>query len=182
MTILAFAASNSRSSINKTLVTHATQLLDTDVEIIDLNDYEMPIYSIDRERAEGIPTEAQQFYNKIGQAEGLLISFAEHNGGVTAAYKNIFDWASRIDQQVYQDKPAVLLSTSPGPRGGQGALAMAKGSAPYFAMDVKAALSVPNFYDNFDMEGGQIKNEDIQVQLESALATLNEGNKHNEKS
>ena len=172
MAILAFGASNSRNSINKALVTYAATLIKADVEIIDLNDYEMPIYSQDREQEGGIPAQAQQFYEKIGQADGLLISFAEHNGNVTAAYKNLFDWTSRISQKVYQGKPAVLLATSPGGGGAQSALATAKGSAPYFAMDVKAALSVPSFYDNFDVEIGRIKNDDIQAQLESALATL----------
>lgn len=172
MAILVFGASNSRNSINKALVTYAATLIKADVEIIDLNDYEMPIYSQDREQEDGIPAQAQQFYEKIGQADGLLISFAEHNGNVTAAYKNLFDWTSRISQKVYQGKPAVLLATSPGGGGAQSALATAKGSAPYFAMDVKAALSVPSFYDNFDVEIGRIKNDDIQAQLESALATL----------
>ena len=172
MAILAFGASNSRNSINKALVTYAATLIKADVEIIDLNDYEMPIYSQDREQEDGIPAQAQQFYEKIGQADGLLISFAEHNGNVTAAYKNLFDWTSRISQKVYQGKPAVLLATSPGGGGAQSALATAKGSAPYFAMDVKVALSVPSFYDNFDVEIGRIKNDDIQAQLESALATL----------
>ena len=172
MTVLAFAASNSRNSINKALVTYAASLLNTDIEIIDLNDYEMPIYSVDREQTGGIPAQAQQFYDKIGQADALLVSFAEHNGNVTAAYKNLFDWTSRINQKVYQGKPAVLLATSPGGGGAQSALATAKGSAPYFAMDVKAALSVPSFYDNFDAEIGRITNANIQAQLETALATL----------
>ena len=59
---------------------------------------------------DGIPELAHDFFDKIGAADAVLISFAEHNGFYTAAYKNIFDWASRIDMRVYQDKPAVLLS------------------------------------------------------------------------
>ena len=173
MTILAFAASNSRNSINKALVTYASTLINADVEIMDLNDYEMPIYSQDREQADGIPPQAQQFFDKIGQADALLISFAEHNGNVTAAYKNLFDWTSRINQKVYQGKPAVLLSSSPGPYGGGNALGIVKGAAPYAGLDVKATLSVGSFYDNFDMENGRLSNSDIQAQLETALAVLN---------
>lgn len=61
MNILAFAASSSRKSINKQLVTYAASILKSEiisgaeVEIIDLNDFEMPIYSIDREEENGIP-------------------------------------------------------------------------------------------------------------------------------
>ena len=67
MKILAFAASSSKHSINKQLVTHATEVLQTEIingaeiDIIDLNDYEMPIYSIDRENDSGIPDKAHAF-------------------------------------------------------------------------------------------------------------------------
>ena len=60
MKILAFAATSSKHSINKQLIASATQILeetsrgDVTVETIDLNDYEMPIYSIDRQN-EGDP-------------------------------------------------------------------------------------------------------------------------------
>ncbi|MDH4309960.1 MAG: NAD(P)H-dependent oxidoreductase, partial [Acidimicrobiia bacterium] len=83
MRVLAFAASNSSRSINGQLVAHATHLLedgligDVTVETIDLNDFEMPIYSSDRENDTGIPEAAQSFFAKIGSADALLISFAE---------------------------------------------------------------------------------------------------------
>jgi chromate reductase len=99
--VLALGASTSRHSINTMLVTHAAERLrgehlpDAVVEIIDLNDYEMPIYSIDREREGDIPLPAR-FYEQLGAADALLISYAEHNGFYTAAFKNIFDWSSRI--------------------------------------------------------------------------------------
>lgn len=56
MKVLAFAASNSRQSINKQLVTHAANLIpDTDVEILDLNDFELPLFSVDAEAELGKP-------------------------------------------------------------------------------------------------------------------------------
>lgn len=178
MNILAFAASNSRTSINKALVTYAAGMLensiveDANVEVLDLNDFEMPLFSVDREQADGIPDIAHQFYKKIGEADAVLVSFAEHNGFYTAAYKNLFDWTSRIDQKVYQGKPAVLLSTSPGLGGAGNVLSAAKGSAPHFAMDVRAYFSLPRFYDNFDVENGQVTNQEVQSELESTLAAL----------
>jgi chromate reductase len=173
MKVLAFAASNSRSSINKALVTYASSLLEhAEIEVIDLNDYEMPIYSSDRENDSGIPQRAHDFYNKISAADALIISFAEHNGSYTAAYKNLFDWTSRIDPKVYQDKPTVLLATSPGPGGAGGVLAAAKGSAPYFGMDVKADLSVAKFFDEFDVEKGTLKNATTNDQLLTAISQL----------
>ena len=177
--ILAFAASNSSTSINKQLVTYAASILNqqymqgAEIEILDLNDYEMPIYSSDREETSGIPNLAENFFNKIGHADVVLISFAEYNGSYTAAFKNIFDWASRINSKVYQNKSMVLFSTSPGPGGASSVLASAIQSTPYFSGDVKGSLSVPNFNDNFDSEKGRLTNSTLQSQLESVLSKVN---------
>jgi len=171
MKILAFAASNSTQSINRQLLSFASTLIEgAEIETLDINDYEMLLYSSDREAAQGIPEEAHRFYNKIGSADALLISFAEHNGSYTAAYKNLYDWASRIDPKVYQNKPTVMLSTSPGARGGAGVLAAAVNSAPFFGADLRASMSVPSFYDNFDAEKQRLRDGDLLQKLRMALS------------
>ncbi|MFQ3209617.1 MAG: chromate reductase [Colwellia sp.] len=155
------------------MATYAASLVaDATVEIIDINDYEMPLFSQDKEEVLGQPDAAKAFYAKLGQADAIIISFAEHNGSYTAAYKNLFDWTSRIDQKLFQNKPMVLLATSPGPSGANTVLSAATGSAPYFAGDVKASLSVPSFFDNFDSEKQEITNPAILDELQSALAQL----------
>ena len=174
MKVLAFAASSSRQSINKQLAQYtANQIENADVELLDLNDFEMPIYSSDRENESGIPEQAQTFFKKIGEADAIVISFAEHNGSYPAAYKNLFDWATRIERNVFQNKPAVYLATSPGPGGAQTVLAAATGSAPYFGAEVKASQSIPSFYDNFDLEAGKFRNAELADQVKAAVATLN---------
>ena len=178
MKILAFAATSSKHSINKQLVGYATRILedqpdvDVTVETIDLVDYEMPIYSIDRQNEGGIPQAAHDFFDKIAQADAVLISFAEHNGFYTAAYKNIFDWASRIDMRVYQDKPTVMLSTSVGPGGGANALRTAVGSAQFFGNDVVASLSIPSFHEHFDTTTQTLANPGLDSEFRAALATV----------
>lgn len=172
MKLLAFAATNNSQSINKQLVQYAASLVDAEVEILDLNDFEMPIYSQDREQQGGIPEQAQSFYKKIGDADAIVISFAEHNGSYTAAYKNLFDWTSRINMKVFQDKPVVLMATSPGPGGAQNVLSAATGSADFFAMDVKGSFSLPSFFDNFDVEKGQITNGELADKLATIMAQL----------
>ncbi len=173
MKIVAFAASNSQASINKALITFATSLVpDAEVEILDLNDYELPLFSMEREAELGQPLLAQTFYRKLGEADAIFISFAEHNGSYSAAFKNIFDWCSRIDQKVYQNKPMVMLATSPGPGGAKTVLGAAVNSAPYFAGDVKASLSVPSFYDNFDMVKGELVNDELRAELAETVAAI----------
>lgn len=115
MKILAFGASNSRESINKILAEYtAKQFENAEVELLDLNDYEMPIFSVDREKHDGIPTLALRFAEKIDASDLLIISFAEHNSTYTTAFKNIFDWISRIkDRKHFGEKPVFVLATAP---------------------------------------------------------------------
>jgi chromate reductase len=173
MKILAFAASSSKKSINKQLASYATRLLTTDdkneVEMLDLNDYELPLFSEDREADLGQPQLAKDFLSKIGESDAVIISFAEHNGSYTVAYKNIFDWASRINPKVFQNKAMLFLATSPGPGGASSVLATATTSAPFFDGEVIASFSLPGFYENFDSDQGQITNDDINAQLMTAV-------------
>jgi len=173
MKILAFAASNNKKSINRTLASYTANLVkDAKVEILDIHDYEMPIFSDDREKELGHPELAKKFFNKIGAADAIIVSYAEHNGTYTAAYKNLFDWTSRIDQKLFQNKPTILLSTSPGGSGAASVLAAAVSAAPYFAADVKASISVPSFYDNFDVASHKLTNAEIKKQLLQAVNLL----------
>ena len=171
--VIAFAASSSRRSINKKLVTYASGLLqDAQVEILDLNDYELPLFSVDREDELGQPQQAQAFLQKISQSDGIIISFAEHNGAYSAAYKNLYDWLSRIQPKVYQEKPMVLLSTSPGGRGGQSVLELALSQIPRFGGVIKASASLPSFMENFDAEAAAISNSEYARQIEAAVNRL----------
>lgn len=173
MKVLAFGASSSKTSINKSFATYAAQLIpNAEVEVLDLNEFELPLFSTDKEAELGQPELAKQFFDKIGQADALVISFAEHNGSYTAAYKNLFDWTSRIDMKVYQNKPMLLLATSPGPDGASNVLAAAKTSAPFFAADVKAEFSLPSFYDHFDQQTSTFKNQELAQKLEAEVAKL----------
>ncbi|WP_419901877.1 NADPH-dependent FMN reductase, partial [Kiloniella sp.] len=174
---LAFDASSSKQSINKKLVTYASILLektrdDVSVDIIDINDYELPLFSLDKEEELGQPDLAKAFYQKITDADAVIVSFAEHNGSYTAAYKNLFDWASRIEVKVFQDKAMVLLANSPGPGGARSVLSAAETSAPFFGGNVKGTLSVASFFDNFDSVNNEISNSDIDQELRSALVAL----------
>jgi chromate reductase, NAD(P)H dehydrogenase (quinone) len=173
MKVIAFAASSSRKSINKKLVTYATSLMENaQVEVLDLNDYELPLFSEDKEAEIGQPTLAKDFLSKIADSDAVVISFAEHNGSYSAAYKNLFDWCSRINSKVFQNKRMILLSTSPGPGGASSVLTLAENSAPYFDGEVKASLSIPDFYENFDLDSGSIKNSEIKTQLINAVQSL----------
>ncbi|AZJ36094.1 NADPH-dependent FMN reductase [Tenacibaculum singaporense] len=169
--IIAFAGSNSKKSINKQLVIYASGLLEeTEVSVLDLNDYPLPIYGVDKEMEEGIPENAVIFLEKIKEADGIAVSLAEHNGNFTVAFKNIIDWMSRIEQKVWHNKPMLLLSTSPGGRGGASSMAIAKNGFPHMGANVIADFSLPKFYDNFN--DGRIVNEEFNEKIKEAVTTF----------
>ena len=158
--ILAFAGSSSKNSINKQLATYAANLFsNVEIEILDLNDYEMPVFSVDREKENGIHSLAQDFYSKIGSADLIVLSLAEHNGAYTTAFKNILDWTSRIDNKTFRQKPMLLLATSPGARGGGTVLDIASKRFPFQGADLKGTFSLPTFFENFDAVHGIINPE-----------------------
>ena len=170
--IIAFGASSSKQSINKQLATFAAnQFQNVTVEILDLNDYEMPIFSVDKEKVNGIHPLAQEFYSKLGSADLILISFAEHNGNYSSAFKNILDWTSRINAKTFQEKPMLLLATSPGTRGGSSVLEIATKRFPFQGGNVKGSFSLPSFYENFDVVNGIIHPEYKNQLLEIVNST-----------
>lgn len=168
MKILAFAGSNSQNSINKQLVSYvAKSFSDQEVEILDLHDFEMPLFSVDREKHDGIPQLALQFAQKIDAADLLLISLAEHNSAYTVAFKNVFDWVSRIkDRKHFGEKPVFLMATATGPGGGKHVLEAFEKRAPFSGAAVLESFSLPKFADNFSAENG-IVNEEKAAELKS---------------
>lgn len=172
--IIAFAGSSSNNSINKALVTWAgSQLNNSVVDVLDLNDFEMPIYSIDRENEDGIHEKAKAFKAKLEACDGVMISFAEHNGSYSVAFKNVFDWMSRLGKPIWSDKPMMLMATSFGKRGGAGVLNTATNSFPHQGGQVVASIPLPSFGENFDLQKG-ITNPELLNDFLKAIKTFND--------
>ena len=173
MKIIAFGGSPSKNSINKKLATYAASLFtNAEVEILDLNNFQMPLFTVDLEAEIGQHELAKAFLAKIESADFLVVSLAENNGNYSAAFKNIFDWCSRITPKVFQEKPMLLLATSPGARGGASVLEIAKTAFPRYGADIKATFSLPNFNANFDIEKLEISNSELDNQLKEIIKNL----------
>lgn len=174
MKVLALAGSSSSQSINKKLATYAAGLFNaSETTIIDLNDYELPLFSVDKEKELGKPDAARAFLDIIEWADVIVLSVAEHNAGLTVAFKNIYDWASRQKKEVWSHVPMLLLSTSPGRRGGTNAMEAAKISLPNYGGNIKATFSLPSFNENFDVEAGQISNKELDAALRDIIKGFN---------
>ena len=162
--ILVFGASNSKNSINHEFAKYAaSQIENAEINLVDLNDYEMPIFGVDREK-EGHPKLAYDFLDNIKKADGMIISFAEHNGNYTTAFKNISDWISRIELKSYADKPVLLLATSPGGGGAKSVLGVANKEFAMRGANIAGSFSLPQFYNSFS-ENEEILDADLRTEF-----------------
>lgn len=172
--ILAFAGSSSPTSINQQLVVNVTQRIsEHQVELLQLHELDFPMYSIVREK-EGIPQNVKFLYEKILDHRALIISVNEYNANVSGFFKNIIDWLSRVDRKFLQDKKILLMSTSPGQRGGASALEYCKNQFPRMGGEVVESFSLPQFYQNFDSEKGTIENEVFDMGITEVVTAFSQ--------
>lgn len=169
--ILAFAGSNSSTSINHEFITYvANRIQGHEIKVIKLRDFEIPMYSIDLEKERGIPTDIKILKNLIDEHDALVISVNEHNGTVSAFFKNIIDWLSRLDRSFLTGKIILLMSTSPGSRGAAAALEYTKHMLPRFGGKIVESFSFPAFKEN--LQNDQVQNEVLDMGIEDVLTTF----------
>ena len=166
--IIAIAGSISSDSINKkVLKSIATK--NTNIEILELENYLTPFYSSDEEKANGVPEKALALLKKFNSADAIIISSPEYNGQLSAAFKNTIDWMSRAERLIFGNKPTLLISASPGARGGASVLKLMNDIFPRFGADIAASVSIGKFNDVFQDNDFDT---DTQLKLNTALALL----------
>ncbi len=170
--ILAFAGSNSSNSINQIFVKYvASQVTEHDVKVLQLVNYPLPMYSQDEE-AKGFNGMLLGLKQEISEVDALIISLNEHNGSFSAFFKNIIDWLSRLDREFLKNKKILLMSTSPGKRGGLAALEFGKKVLPRFGAEIIQSFSFPLFYDNFSEENLEVTNDILAIGLKEVIHTF----------
>lgn len=170
MKTIAFGASTSTQSINKALANFVASTFVDSHQLLDLNDFPLPLYSTDEEQR-GIPENTVRFYDKIQEADAVVISIAEHNGGFTAAFKNLYDWLTRHDINFLNQTHVILTSTSPGPGGAKSALAIAANSFPRNGANVLGTFTLPKFQESFSTEKGII-DSDKKAEFDEFIHTI----------
>ncbi|TJY35972.1 NADPH-dependent FMN reductase [Pontimicrobium aquaticum] len=166
--IITIAGSNSQKSINKSLISYTTNLLEkADIISIDLNDYVLPIYGADFEVENGIPTAIKRLNELFDTADGFIVSLAEHNGSYAAVFKNTIDWLSRVNMKIWREKPMLLMAASPGERGGTTVLQSASAYFPFMGANITDRFSLPSFYDNFN--NGEINDERLKKDIHTKV-------------
>lgn len=159
-TILAFAGSNSSTSINFQLVKHTVSLIEGhNVQLLNMVNFPFPMYSADYEKENGYSNSLVELKDDIAKADGLIISVNEHNGNPSAYFKNLIDWLSRLERKFLDEKPILLMSTSGGKRGGASAAEVTKNILPRFGAEIIAVFSLPSFHNNFKKSKGIVDTE-----------------------
>ncbi|QDQ28444.1 NAD(P)H-dependent oxidoreductase [Chitinimonas arctica] len=167
--ILVFAGSARRDSLNKRLAAALAAALSdagAEVSLIDLADFEMPLYHGDWESAHGVPEAATRLNTLMLSHDALALASPENNASISALMKNTLDWLSRIKGgEGFAGKTALLTAASPGALGGLRGLnhlrdilhSLGVGTLPQ-------TLAVSRAHEAFTDEGG-LSNERQQGQL-----------------
>lgn len=169
--ILALAGSNSSTSVNYKLVQHTVSLIEGhQIQLLDMTRYPFPMYSEDDEKQNGYSNSLVELKNDIQRSGGVIISVNEHNSNPSAYFKNVLDWLSRLERKFLLDTKVLLMSTSPGKRGGVGALGVVGQLLPRFGGEIVATFSLPSFHDNFGADG--ILDDELKMEHAKALNTF----------
>ena len=171
--ILAFAGSNNSNSITHKFVNHVASQFKEEfkVKVLRLVNYPLPMYSEDEER-KGFSGMLLGLKHEISEVDALIICVNEHNGSFSAFFKNVLDWLSRLDSKFLEEKKILLMSTSPGKKGGIKALEYGKDILPDFGAQILQSFSFPSFHENFSMDNNTVENEILAMGLKEVIETF----------
>ena len=125
--LLCFSGSTRKDSLNLKLASAAAASASKQgavATLINLDDFQMPLYNGDDEKANALPEKAVALKEIFLAHDGLLIASPEYNGFFSPLLKNTLDWLSRPDPGLpdqpspFAGKVAGLLAASPGGLGG----------------------------------------------------------------
>lgn len=169
--ILAFAGSNSSTSINHQLLKYIQKHHLSDLHLIELRSFDVPMYSMDVEKHTGIPQTIKNLYEEIQNAALLLVSTSEHNGSYTSYFKSTLDWLSRYNRDFVKEKKVFICGTSTGRGGAQGSIESSKKIFERLGGEVVATYSLPSFGHSFEneklIEEHELKLKEFIVKIEN---------------
>jgi NAD(P)H-dependent FMN reductase len=170
--IIAFTGSNSPNSINQILIDYIIkEFPNKGIAPLDLKGYDLPIYSPEIEE-KGIPAATKELFQTFASADGFILASPEHNGLPSAFLKNHIDWLSRVDQRLFQDKPILLLSTSPGATGGKSHLDILAKLVQRWGGELVGKFSLGDFYQNFDTRTNTPNKSEHEQSLKHLVKSL----------
>ncbi len=160
--LLFFAGSIRRESLNQKLANKASKIAEdkgAEVTVIDLKDFQMPLYDGDLEAEEGLPENAIKLKKLFVDHDGFYIASPEYNSSFSALLKNSLDWISRPHERdeaplsAFSGKIAAIGSITPGALGGLRGLVPLRMMLGNIAVHVvPSQVAIPFGFKAFDME------------------------------
>lgn len=178
--ILAFAGSTRKESLNKKLIKIAAagaSEAGANVTLVDLRDFQMPLYDGDLEQQEGLPSNTRKLKELMLAHNGFLISAPEYNSSISGVLKNTIDWTSRQSEgetplACYQGKVAGLVSASPGGLGGLRGLVTVRSILENIGvLVIPEQVAVSKAHEAFDTDGS-MKNKDQEQKVKKIGASV----------
>lgn len=172
--ILAVSGSLRTGAFNRKLLEVAVQharSLGAEVDVVDLKALNLPFYDGDVEAA-GLPASVTELRERLGKAQGLLISSPEYNSSIPGGLKNAIDWASRPPGRLFQEKWVAMMGATPGVFGTsrmQPHLRQVLSSTG--AHVLPAQVHLPKAMEAFTPEG-KLKEDARQKEVETLVAAL----------
>ena len=179
--ILAFAGSLRERSYNRRVLKVAAEgarRSGSQVDIVDLRDYPVPIFDSDFIEANGFDPMALKFQELVCSYDGLLIATPEYNGSIPGGMKNMIDWASRKSDkyamnEVFKNKCAAMITASPGSFGGIRCLAHLRGVLSIMGVNVlPSEIAVPFVAQKFDGDSDEMTDAATRNLLEDLGSAL----------
>lgn len=172
MRILAISGSLRRDSHNTALLRAAAALLPPDVEVV-IYESLAAIPNFNEDDVPNRPAAAQDFWDAVEQADGVLISTPEYNSSIPGVLKNALDWLSRpLEESPLRNKPAVVIGASTGMFGAVWAQAETrKVLGAIGARVIDRELPVPTVHEQFH-ESGRLLDAEIEAGLVISLDAL----------
>lgn len=122
----------------------------SDVEILDLLQYNFPLFNERLKFQESPSPEMIDFSDKIKSADGVIIITPEYNGGYPASLKNAIDLLT----DEWRRKPVVFVTVSDGNFAGTQVITSIQFSLwKLGAFTVPSTLRLPNIKSTFDEAG-----------------------------
>ena len=180
-TIALVSGSLRQGSFNSQLIQAASQALQTagaHTTVVDLAQYELPLYHQDLEATAGMPTAAVALKQVLGGADAWVMASPEYNGFPSPLLVNAYTWCSRGDDPgdmyaTFRGKTALVLGASPGAMGGLRAIVPHQHLLQNLGVHVVShTVAIGAAYKAFDTDTGDLVDPKQQAALTTAVQTL----------
>lgn len=144
--------------VAKWLIPLLEQYKDYEVELLDLNDFELPFFN-ESNSPEGLDGAysnevAKLWSSKIAEKDAFIVITPEYNHGTSAVLKNAFDWL----YSEWSKKPVTFISYAPGAAGGIRGVEQLRLNVIELQMaPMREAIHIANILDTLDEDGNILK-------------------------